>query len=118
MRWAASAAVAAACLAALAGCGPRHQLSHLPNGDGTLSAVVDYMPTSFGLARDAVVSVQEPHSLATLIATFHNVQDLEVSWLGPEDLTICQHGSVVGYKTEVTLNTSKGMRTVHVHYGC
>jgi hypothetical protein len=65
-----------------------------------------------------VVSVQEPRGLASLVATFNNVTDLEVTWLGPEDLNVCQHGTVVGYKTAVTLNTSKGLRTVHVRYGC
>jgi hypothetical protein len=83
-------------------------MDHLPSGDGTLVAVVDYEKATFGLTRDAVVSVP----------TFHNVENIDVTWLGPEDLNICQSGAVIGYKTAVTLNTSTGLRTVHVHYNC
>lgn len=110
-------AVAGLCVL-LSGCGPRHQLERLPSGDQTLVAVVDYEKATFGLTRDAVVSVQEKRGLATAVATFHNIAHIDVSWLGPDDLNICQSGDVIGYKTAVTLNTSSGLRTVHVHYDC
>jgi len=103
---------------ALSGCAPRHRLEYLASGDQTLVAVVDYEKATFGLTRDAVVSVQEKRGLATSVATFHNIEHIDVSWLGPEDLNICQSGAVIGYKTAVTLNTSRGLRTVHVHYAC
>jgi len=117
-RTLAMAALCGALAAALSGCGARHQLDRLPNGDGTLVAVVDYEKATFGLTRDAVVSVQEKRGLATLVATFHNIEHIDVTWLGPEDLNICQSGAVIGYKTSVTLNTSTGLRTVHAHYNC
>lgn len=110
--------IGGALAAALAGCGSRHQLERLPSGDQTLVAIVDYEKATFGLTRDAVVSVQEQRGLATSVATFHNVEHINVNWLGPEDLNICQSGAVIGYKTTVTLNTSTGLRTVHVHYNC
>lgn len=119
MRWGGKAGtvVVASCLA-LAGCGARHQFSRIENGDHTLVVTVDYMAASLGLTHDAVVSLQEKRGLATSVATFHNVQHIEVSWLGPDDLNICQVGTIIGFKTAATLNTSKGLRTVHVRYGC
>jgi len=110
--------VCGALAATLTGCGPRHHFQRLPNADGALVAVVDEEKATFGLTRDAVVSVQEKRGLATLVATFHNIERIDVSWLGPDDLNICQSGAVIGYKTDVTLNTSTGLRTVHVHYAC
>ncbi len=104
--------------ATLGGCGPRHQLQRLPNGDGALIAIVDVERATFGLTRDAVVSVEEKGGLASAVATFHNIEHIEVSWLGPEDLNVCQSGAVIGYKPAVTLNTSTGLKTVHVHYNC
>lgn len=102
----------------LAGCGPRHQLQRLPNGDGKLLAIVDHEKATFGLTFNAMVSVEEKRGIASSVATFRNVERIDVAWLGPDDLSICEIGSVVGYKTAVTLNTSTGLRTVHVHYGC
>ncbi len=107
-----------ALVTALSGCGPRHRFERLPNADQTLVAVIDHEKAAFGLAQDALVSVQQRRGLATRVATFHNVERLDVSWLGPEDLNICQSGAVIGYQTAVTLNTSTGLRTVHVHYDC
>lgn len=100
------------------GCTPRHALKRLPGPDGTLVATVDTIAATFGLTQDAVVSVQEKRGLASSVATFRNIERLDVSWLGPEDLSICETGQVIGYRTSVTLNTSTGKRTVHVHYGC
>jgi hypothetical protein len=110
--------LALAVSAGLTACAPRHQLQHLSNGDGTLVATVDYVKVYFGLTQDVVVSVQEKRGIASTVATFHNVQTIDVSWLGPQDLNICQMGAVIGYKTSVPLNTSTGIRTVHVHYSC
>jgi hypothetical protein len=104
--------------AALTGCGPRHRFERLINADRTVVAVVDYEKATFGLTLDAVVSVQERRGLATAVATFHNIDRLGVSWLGPEDLNICPSGTLIGHKTAVTLNTSTGLRTIHVHYNC
>ena len=102
-----------------AGCsGPRHQLQRLVNGDGRLVAIVDYQKATFGLTHDAIVSLEEPHGVATSVATFRNVEKIDVTWLAPEDLNICESGQVVGYQTAVKLNTSTGMRTVHIHYNC
>ena len=113
-----SAALALSGSTALAGCGQRHQLQTLTNGDGTLVAIVDNQRGGFGLRQDAIVSVEEKRGLASLVGTFHNVEKIEVTWLGPEDLNICQIGQVIGYQTSVNLNTSSGRRTVHVHYSC
>jgi hypothetical protein len=119
MRSAAKLAlVLAGATALLAGCGPRHQFTRLENGDHTLVATIDFVQAGFGFTQNAVVSVQEKRGLASLVATFNNVQRVEVSWLGPEDLNICQVGQVIGYKTAVSLNTSTGLRTVHIRYGC
>lgn len=121
MRSAARLALVAAMTAApLSGCGsgPRHQFQRLENGDHTLVATIDYEKVAFGYSRNAVVSVQEKRGLASLVATFRNIDRFELSWLGPEDLSICQSGQVIGYRTSVELNTSTGKRTVHVHYGC
>lgn len=103
---------------ALAGCGPQHQLSRIENGDHTLVATVDYMPATFGFTHDAAISLQEKRGLASNVASFRNVTRIEVSWLGPEDLNVCEVGQIVGYRTSVVLNTSTGKRTVHVRYGC
>lgn len=105
-------------LAGLAGCAPRHVFSRLGNPDHTLVATVDYVGHYFGLSKDAVVSVQENGGLASSVATFRNIERMEVSWLGPDDLNICQTGQVIGFRKAVTLNTSKGPRTVHIRYGC
>ena len=118
MRWGGKALIAGAAMLGLAGCRPAHEFEHLPNGDNTLVATVDHASASFGLTRDAIVSVQEPKGLAAHVATFGNVERIEVSWLSPEDLNICQAGKVLVYKTAVTLATSQGKRTVHVRYGC
>ena len=117
MRWAVSGA-AACVLAALTGCGPAHRLDKLPNGDNSIVAIVDYAASNFGLSHDAIVSVQEPKGLAASVATFGDIEHIEVSWLSPVDLNICQAGKVLVYKTAVPLNTSRGARTVHVRYGC
>jgi hypothetical protein len=111
-------ALALGIAASLSGCGSRHEFQRLPSGDGALVATVDYEKAEFGLTRDAIVSVQEKRGIASLVATFHNVQSIDVTWLGPQDLNICQMGAVIGYKTSVPLNTSIGIRTVHVHYDC
>ncbi len=119
MRSGNKAVLALAVAAGLSGCsGPRHQFTRLENGDHTLVATVDYVAATLGFSHDAVVSVQEKRGLATSVATFNTVEHIEVSWLGPDDLNICQVGKIVGYKTAVELNTSKGKRTVHVRYGC
>ncbi len=81
-------------------------------------AIVDYEKATFGLTRDAVVSLQERRGLASMVATFHNIDQLNVSWLGPEDLNICPSGTVIGFKKAVTLNTSRGLRTIYIHYNC
>ncbi len=112
------AATAAAMTLGGCGGGPIHTFQRLENGDHTLVATIDYERVAFGYSRNAIVSLQEKQGLASLVATFHNIERFEVSWLGPEDLSICQTGQVIGYKTAVELNTSRGKRTVHVHYGC
>lgn len=117
MPWGARVLPGAALLA-LAACGARHQFERLPNGDNSVVAVVDYAATNFGLSKDAIVSVQEPKGLAASVATFGNIEHIEVSWLSPVDLNICQAGKVLVYKTAVALNTSQGQKTVHIRYGC
>jgi len=111
--------VLAAVAAALSACGPQHQFTRTENGDHTLVATVDYFSANLGLTHDSAVSLQEKRGLASNVATFRNVpQPIVVTWLGPEDLSICQAGTIVGFRKSVELNTSKGKRTVHVHYDC
>ncbi len=112
------ALVLAAIGGGLTACGPQHQLSKIENGDHTLVATVDYIPATFGFTHDAAISLQEKRGLAANVANLRNVTRIEVSWLGPEDLSVCAVGQIVGYRTAVVLNTSTGKRTVHVRYGC
>ena len=78
---------------------------------------VDYIGKPFG-AHDAVVSLQEKQGLAQTVATFRNVQTINVSWLGPSDLTVCEKGEVLGYKRTVIVNAHDGNHLFHVMYGC
>jgi hypothetical protein len=105
--------------AGLSACGQAHQFTRQENGDHTLVATVDYFSANLGLTHDTAISVQEKRGLATNVATFRNVPaPVAVSWLGPEDLSICQSGTLVGHRISVDLNTSTGKRTVHIHYDC
>ncbi len=120
MRLGNRAVLVLAVAAGLSGCnGPLHQFTRLENGDHTLVATVDYFSTNLGLTHDAAVSLQEKRGLATNVATFRNAPiSVTVIWLEPEDLSICQAGTVVGFRKSVELNTSTGKRTVHIHYEC
>jgi hypothetical protein len=118
MPWGGKALIAATAMIGLAGCRPAHEFERLTNGDGTLVVTVDHAASNFGFTRDAIISVQEPRGLAAHVATFGDVEHIEVSWLSPVDLNICQAGKVLVYQTAVTLNTTQGKRTVHVRYGC
>ncbi len=101
----------------LAGCADTHQLSHLTSPDGQFVVTVDYIGKAFG-AHDAVVSLQEKQGLAQTVATFRNVQSINVGWLGPSDLSVCEKGEVLGYKRAVTINAHDGDHVFHVMYGC
>jgi hypothetical protein len=39
-------------------------------------------------------------------------------WLGPEDIGVCQIGTVQSYKTHVVLNAHTGNQDFYVHYKC
>ena len=115
-RWIA-ASVMLALMAGLSGCADKHQFSRLNSPDGGFVVTVDYIARPLG-THDAVVSLQERQGLAQIVATFRNVQSINVGWLGPADISVCEKGEVLGYKKSVTLNAHDGMRTFHVRYGC
>ena len=108
---------ALAVAACVSGCADTHQFSHLTSPDGQFMVTVDYIGKPFG-AHDAVVSLQEKRGLAQTVATFRNVQSINVGWLGPSDLSVCEKGEVLGYKTNVVINAHDGNHVFHVMYGC
>ncbi len=103
--------------AGLSGCAEKHQFSRLNSPGGGFVVTVDYITRPFG-SHDAVVSLQERRGLAQTVATFRNVQSINVSWLGPSDLSVCEKGEVLGYKKSVNINAHDGVHSFHVRYGC
>lgn len=112
-------AASAALLAAgvLGGCDGGHQLKELPSPDGGYVLIVDYVRHPFG-TRDVVVSLEERRGLAAPIARFGNIATFNAGWLGPEDIGICQMGTVVTYKTHLVLNAHAGPQDFYIHYKC
>ena len=116
MKRAAMAAVLTAAMC-LSGCAEKHQLSKLTSPDGGFIVTVDYITRPLG-SHDAVVSLQEKQGLAQTVAAFRNVQTINVSWLGPSDLSVCEKGEVLGYKKTVIINAHDANHLFHVTYGC
>ena len=109
-------ALAAVCLA-LSACAGRHDVRKLPNADGSFILLVDYVHKAFG-AEDAIVSLQEKQGLAAEVAVFRNIQSFKAAWIAPEDIGICQVGSVQDYKTHLIYNAHDGNHDFHFHYAC
>jgi hypothetical protein len=117
------AAVAALALAlavaalALSGCADRHEVRKLPNNEGAFILVVDYLHHPFG-TQDAIVSLQEKQGLAAEVAVFRNIANFQAAWIGPEDIGVCQTGTVQDYKTRLVYNAHDGNHEFHFHYAC
>jgi hypothetical protein len=109
-------ALVAGCLA-LSACAGRHDVRKLPNSDGSFIVLVDYVHKAFG-AQDVIVSLQEKQGLAAEVAVFRNIQSFQAAWIGPEDIGICQVGSVQDYKTHLIYNAHDGNHDFHFHYAC
>jgi len=109
------AALAAA--SALAACADQHDVRRLPNADGSFILLVDYVHHPFG-TRDAIVSLQEKQGLSAEVAVFKNIANFEAAWIGPEDIGVCQMGTVQDYKKSLTYNAHDGNHTFHFHYAC
>ena len=109
--------VAAALSLDLQACAARHQVQKLPNGDGTFILLVDYVTTPFR-THDVIVSLQEKQGIASEVAVFRDIQTFKATWLGPEDINICQVGRVQDYKTFITLNAHDGNHSFHIQYDC
>ena len=107
----------AASLAGLCACAPRHQVQKLPNSEGAFILLVDYVTSPFG-TQDVIVSLQEKQGVASEVAVFRNIHAFNATWLGPEDINICQVGKVQDYKTFITLNAHDGNHSFHIHYDC
>jgi hypothetical protein len=103
--------------AGLCACADRHQLQRLPSPEGTFVLVVDFIKKPIG-SQDVVVSLQEKQGLASEVAVFRNIKAFNAAWLGPEDIGICQSGTVQDYKTQVTINAHNGNQDFHFHYAC
>jgi hypothetical protein len=103
--------------ALVAGCQDRHQLQSSPSPDGGFVLLVDTINKPFG-TQDVVVSLEEKRGLATVVAVFRNIQSFSSAWLGPEDIGVCQIGTVQSYKTHVVLNAHTGNQDFYVHYKC
>ncbi len=113
---AALAAIVAGPLA-LGACVPMHKVQTLPSPDRSFLLIVDFIKGPFG-TEDVVISLEESRGLATSIARFKNIQAFNAGWLGPEDIGVCQMGTVVGYKTHVVINGHKGNQDFYIHYKC
>ncbi len=100
-----------------AACASRHQIQKLPNQDGSFILLVDYV-TSPLRSQDVIVSLQEKQGIAAEVAVFRNIHSFNATWLGPEDINICQVGKVQDYKTFITLNAHDGNHSFHIHYDC
>jgi hypothetical protein len=98
-------------------CASRHQIQKLPNEDGTFILLVDYVTSPFH-TQDVIVSLQEKQGIASEVAVFKNIHSFNATWLGPEDINICQVGQVQDYKTFITLNAHDGNHSFHIHYDC
>ncbi len=110
---------AAGLLLALAasGCAQTHQIQRLPSPDSTYVLIVDYIRSPFG-TQDVVISLEENRGLASEVARFNNIQSLNAGWLGPEDIGVCQVGTVALYKTHLVINSHKGNQDFYIHYKC
>ena len=103
--------------AGLSGCADRHQLQWLTNGDGTFVLVLDYLHKPMG-TQDVIVSLEEARGIATGVAVFRNIHSFTATWLGPQDINICQVGTVQDYKTHVVINARAGKQDFHIQYSC
>jgi len=101
----------------LCGCADRHQVQKLYSPDKTFVLLVDYLNHPLG-TQDVVVSLEEARGLASEVAVFRNIQSFNAAWLGPEDIGICQVGTVQDYKTHVTINARAGKQEFYFHYTC
>jgi hypothetical protein len=101
----------------LGACTDRHEVKKLPNSDGSFILLVDYVHKPFG-TRDAIVSLQEKQGLADEVAVFRNIANFEAAWIGPEDLGVCEMGTVQDYKTHLIYNAHDGNHDFHFHYVC
>jgi len=110
-----SSAVAAAIL--LSGCGVHHQIQTLPGPGKNVKLVVDYT-TGFLSAHGALVTVTAQGGPSIPIAVFRNVQSINVTWLDPEDVAICEIGDVVDHKTHVVVGGLGGGQVIFVQYKC
>ena len=117
MKRAKTAAAMLVLAATLTGCADKHQFSRLNSPDGHFVLTVDYIAKGFG-GHDAVVSLQERQGLAQTVATFRNVDSINVGWVGPSDISVCEKGEVLGYKKTVIINAHDGNHLFHVAYGC
>jgi hypothetical protein len=109
-------ALAALCVG-LSACADRHQLQWLANGDGTFVLVLDYVHKPVG-TQDVIVSLEETRGIASEVAVFRNIQSFTATWLGPQDINICQVGTVQDYKTHVVINARAGKQDFHIQYSC
>jgi hypothetical protein len=114
---AAAAALALTVCLALAACADRHDVRKLPNNEGTFVLLVDYVHHPLG-TLDAIVSLQEKQGLAAEVAVFRNIADFQAAWIGPEDIGVCQTGTVQDYKTRLVYNAHDGKHEFHFHYAC
>jgi len=87
------------------------------NPDKTFVLIVDYIHKPFG-AEDAVVSLEENKGIATTVAVFRNIQSFDAKWIDPEDIGICQVGTVQDYKTHVVINAHDGNHDFYIQYAC
>ena len=101
----------------LSGCADRHQVQKLPNTEGSFILLVDYVTHPLH-THDVIVSLQEKQGIASEVAVFRNIATFNATWLGPEDIQICQQGTVQDYKKSVTINAHDGDHTFHFDYEC
>ena len=117
LRKSMTALAMAASVMGLSACASRHQIQKLPNGDGSFILLLDYVTSPFK-TQDVIVSLQEKQGIASEVAVFKNIHSFKATWLGPEDINICQVGTVQDYKTFITLNAHDGNHSFHIHYDC
>jgi hypothetical protein len=101
----------------LTGCAAKHQIQTLVGPSKRLSLVVDYETGAFS-PTSANVSVQAKGQEGLPIASFRHVQSINVAWLDPEDVAICEIGDVADHKTHIVVPGPSGGQDVFVQYKC
>jgi len=111
------ACIALSAALCLSGCGTKHQIQTLADPTKKIDLVVDYT-TGFLSSHGAIVTLHVKGGETIPIATFRNVQSVNVSWLDPDDIAVCEIGDVVAQSTHVMIGGPPNGQDIYVQYKC